>query len=200
MKRAKSLIICLLLLATLFLSSCQKSAHFHLYYHGFDRFNIHNSDYGLSMYLIPTDFIAIFPCLEGDYEYHVFSPSEEYELLYFRYSDDTYEDAKQFFIDNMTLSQEDFPEYASFSFHRIIGFFRDYEDPSPDKDPTLVAYRKFPYAFTMVAFSDEKKVIVAFGQYRRPLVIETDDWSVFLAAHFPVFDWDAARMMEESEP
>ncbi|MBP5210047.1 MAG: hypothetical protein J6125_04200, partial [Clostridia bacterium] len=200
MKKLKAMVFCFLLLGVLFFSSCLNTrVHHHTQHHGIDQFDIYDSQFCLCVHLMPEDFEKLFPYTEAGYEHHDFGDndiSNDVAVVYFRYSDDVYEEAKQFFIDNMTLSEEEYPDYASFTFHRIIGLFKEYEDPNIDEKQEEIVRWTFPRTFTMVAFSDEEKVIVAFGQVREPLSADVDVWPVFLAGNFPYFDWEAARMMD----
>ena len=187
-KRIKRFLLCFLIIPAFLFASCSdKLLQNHVYHQGIDRFSVVDSELGICSHLIPKDFVSIFPNEEADYEYHDFGNWHidiDVALLYFRYNDFVYEEAKQFYTENMELTDEIYPTYGSFVFYRIIGM----EDTLPGQG--------FPRFFTMVAFSDEEKVIVAFGHYRDVLLAEPDDWATFLAGHFPFFDWDAARMMD----
>ncbi|MBP5209267.1 MAG: hypothetical protein J6125_00245 [Clostridia bacterium] len=218
------LFLCAALAGSVCLASCRSVMQDHTIRQGVKVSYVADSSLLLCRYLLPDDFLDFLLEKEKekkenredntepgvwvdeydndrwDYEYHGFGNTRieaDTALFCFRFeNEEDYREAKRYYLDHMTLAEETYSDYASFCFYRIVGFFEKYEEPTPDMDPREVALHRFPYAFTMAAFSDEERAIVAFGHVRWPLVVDTDDWAVFLFGHFPFFDWDEAKMVE----
>lgn len=130
-----------------------------------------------------------FECLESDYYY---SFSEEFPfynvceatLLYFRYDENEYVRAKEYYIDAMPyLGNEAIEIYGNYMFY-------DYYGNRPKDE--YYHCDDYPEAFKRVAFNDANHTIVFLGIYTSDKMIkelEQDllDWGAFLKKYYGEF-------------
>lgn len=88
---------------------------------GLDAFSSDASERGLTAYLLPTDgLIEKYAYVDGDYHYfdnlYVNEQALETAFAYLEYEAATYEEAKQFCLNTMSLSAENTKEYNGYVF------------------------------------------------------------------------------------
>ncbi|MBP5209571.1 MAG: hypothetical protein J6125_01790 [Clostridia bacterium] len=183
----------LLLTSILLLSGCEQT----FTVHGIEFFKTNQDKDGMCRYLIPKDFAKAYTTEMSDYYYFRVQlkrgcstrGESALALIYFRYEDtQTYQTAKADYLSRMTLAESDSGAVYTFVFREIIGFASQEETDPPEM--------RFPYRYTMVAFSDEKKVIVAFGSREEGTTVDADDFSAYVTARYPYVNWKTGLLHE----
>ena len=146
---------------------------------GIENFNPAISSFGVCDHLIPKGFIEAYSYLDVDFLYSASGNNimDDVAVMCFRYEDEIYEQAKQYYFENMPVDEDEHTTYHSFHFHKII------------QKQDEVESANFPYSFSMFAFSDSERVLVMFSHARYPIHVSPDNWPAFLAKYFPMIDW-----------
>lgn len=181
----KSKIIIIILLISLFLNSCA----LHYTKQGLEEFSADASDYGLCRGLIPENFIEKFSYVKGDFfiafsEKAPFIATCERVLLYLKYTDDVYLDAKKYAMENLILSENCVAVFENYIFYNNItpvNFEQDHLDGS-----------RFPRSFVRFAYNDENNTLLFIGfDVSMELYDEVDslanDWGAFLEKYYGEF-------------
>ncbi|MBP5209628.1 MAG: hypothetical protein J6125_02085, partial [Clostridia bacterium] len=105
----------------------------------------------------------------------------------FHYADEeTYEAAKAYYLSHMTLADSDDTTLGGITFREIEGYAKK---DGGEKDI-------FPYRYTMFAWSDEARVLIAFGSRGNDYGIEPERWLVYLTGRYPYVDWKTGLLRE----
>ena len=116
------LILCVLsVILLLSMVSCSALFPSEIHDAGLDAFSTDASERGLTEYLLPSDgFMEKYAHTNGDYHYfdNLYMNEQAFEsgFVYLEYEEATYEEAKQFCLDNMSLSAADTKEYNGYVF------------------------------------------------------------------------------------
>jgi hypothetical protein len=153
---------------------------------GIENFSKGDSSVSLCQNLIPDDFIDKFEYIEADY--HWFSTEKfiaiearETVIMYFRYLDETYEEAKKYVLDNMLLSNDSTEIYGNYNFLDNFGNGNLIEDG--------IGTFKFPYNFSRVAYNDNNNTLIfmAFAvsvELYDEAELASEDWGAFLKKYY----------------
>lgn len=180
--------ICLLLcIAMLLLCSCSREYSVE----GYKNFSIHHSDYELNHYILPSDdFVETFQHTKIDYYYR-----EEYSsivdfasrtFVVINYEKDVYEQAKEYCLENMQLSESVYIEYNGYTFIENIELAVKQE---------RYGEISFPRWFNMFVYNDDLNTLIFIGFYGTEYSNEDaqdiqNNWGAFLEKHFSdLYDW-----------
>ena len=170
------------LVACLLLTACTKCGRQHTYrVDGIENFSIADSSMGLCADLIPDGFIDEFDYIEADYHYRLTEKSIGYEvceeaIVYFKYSDEVYEKAKNYVWENMLLSNKVVITYNNYHFW--------------DNYINITGGYDFPDQFSRVAYNDESKTLVFIAFYysssdlSEEATLAQSDYGAFLEKHY----------------
>lgn len=122
---------------------------------GLDSFRRSECSHGLTSYLIPCDLLESHPPLNGDYYY--FDPVAGNgcvkAIMYLKYSEEMYADAKQYCFDNMLLGATRSISFESFTFLDNVSL------------DLIYPQRGYPYRFNLFAYSDSLCTLLFLGYY-----------------------------------
>ena len=194
----KKIYIAALLLCCILMSSCER---FRLPdERGLEEFSVSDSECNMNLFLLPDSglknseknadgsFINMFDYEEGNYYRHndggnIFSNnSGERTLVYLKYSDEIYLEAKEYAIDNLILSEESICEQNGYIF--FINKLATAKDPTE-----RLSGDQFPYYFLSFSYNDEKQTLVFFGimvgkDLHNQIAEEATDWPAFLEKYY----------------
>ena len=176
-------VVCTLLLLAVMLTFTSCNNEYTLV--GFDKVNSYSSEAGLCVGLLPLEegscyfdeFAALFETVDKNAFYSVeetFNDTKELVLVYLKYTDNSYADAKKYIFDNLTtLSKTVFAESGDYVFY---------------KNESLVGRDLF------VAFNDETKSVVSFGsilwgKYQKEHELITTDFNAYLSLFSEYYDF-----------
>ena len=186
MKKMKMIsILVISLLVTVFFTSCGEER---VYIEGIENFNIATSTTSLNRFLLPSDdFLEKFECEKANYYYNDYSKTSfimdsiEQSIIICEYSEEYYSDAKEYCINNMTLSEEIVFEHNGYSFAQRTDF---------------TEVRDFPRYFTMFVYNDSNHTLIFMGFYatsdhHSEIQLAQDDWGAFLDKYYgDYYDFD----------
>jgi len=171
----KKSFIVLFLVISILLTSCTSTYH----NDGIENFNKGDSSVSLCQNLIPDGFIDEFEYIEADYhwfatEKFIAVEARETVIMYFKYSDEIYNEAKEYIVENMLLSNKITAEYGNYKFL--------------DNYTNGTSY-KFPYSFSRVAYNDANNtlVFIAFNvsaELYKDAALAREDWGAFLGKYY----------------
>ncbi|MBO4990202.1 MAG: hypothetical protein J6D37_07725 [Clostridia bacterium] len=213
-RSAISMTLCIIFTAVFMLGGCDR-----VELRGIEKYNRAISSRGISEFLIPiieeeteaSDFRTVYPYLEGDYFYidkGVFSKHyTEHELMYLIYSPEVYEKAKSFALDSFPLSSIHRYRYNGYEFIENLSY-------AQKEYATLTKYNQkgyeyfvetgenlyFPDHFNMIAYHDEKKILLFLGflfgensmNEKDKLALDPFNIEAFLKEYFYFYDFDEA--------
>ena len=127
--------------------------------HGIDNFSKYDSRTSLTRYLIPTDdFLTMFEHVDGDYHYYdgllTFDPAIEKVFIFLQYDAPVYQEAKQYCMDNMYLSESNIKEHNGYIFIENLAY------PKKNGDLKNGKNKEFPDEFVMFGYSDSRHTLI----------------------------------------
>ena len=162
-----SLVICTL-------ASCGGQAYREINVRGIDRFGTDQTYDKMCRYLIPEGFADAYPTVGSEFVYtdHGDRTNKDVSaILWFRYADEeTYRAAKEYYLSHMKLAGSDYVTLGDITFREIEGYSASWFGAG--------ARRRFPYRYTMFAWSDEARVLIAFGVHEDPIGVGPERWQV----------------------
>lgn len=171
----KKFLIPLFLSFCILLTSCTSTYH----NDGIENFNKGDSSVSLCQNLIPDGFIDKFEYIEADYhwfgtEKFIGIEARESVIIYFKYSDKIYDEAKNYILENMLLSNKSTAEYGNYK------FFDNYTNGT--------SYH-FPHGFSRIAYNDNNKTIVSIAfdvsaELYGDAKLAEEDWGAFLKKYY----------------
>ena len=146
------------------------------------RFSPTMSEYGVTQSIIPEDFLDKFAYVDGYCCHFCYCKSFEYSisdraLVYIKYDDDIYSEAKSYVFENLELSGEAVETYNGYI------FYNNYSGRwSID----------YPYKFLRFAYNDSKNALIFIGCYTsndfdKNIELTASDWGAFLEEYYG--DW-----------
>ena len=144
--------------------------------HGIEKYSPANSDVEITVFLPEDDFLTEYEYIEGDYHFYryeeiLFAPELERTILYLKYDDNTYQDAKKCVMENDYLSDNSVEEYNGYVFYNV-----DYNDRG-----------YHPWEFRRFAYKDANNTLLFIGFYEcadYPNVSDFNDWGAFLEEYY----------------
>ena len=161
---------------------------------GIDNFSTQISSLSLTSCLLPNEtFFQDYPYTNGEFYYYAkmaFS-SDDRQIVFMEldYSSEIYEQAKQYCLDNMYLSEENVKELNGYIFIENLSLPMSYEHLSNGVNT------KFPYFFTMFVYNDSLQKMLFLGFHcddykaeksdtEEKADIASEDWGRFLKDFF----------------
>ena len=179
MKKTK--IFCMILIVSvIFLSSCAQSQSV-LVVEGIDNFYPALSNTGLTEVMLPKDFLELYPYTEGDFFYsdELVHFSYEKVLLYTKYDEETYVNAKMYALDNLKILPETEETLNGFTFYQL----------NYDLEKTNHIRKIF------FAYSDKKCTVLVIGtRLSKPKEYNDTNLSEYIAEHFSFYDFEAGKI------
>lgn len=173
MKRISSLLLIIFIICLSF-NSCAQVIRID----GIDNFNKNDSALSLNQLILPSDdFLDCFKYENADYHYRdssilpFFSKNVEQSIVVINYKDDVYEEAKEYCMQEMVLSDSHIFDYNGYT-------FIDHE------------YSDYPYHFNMFVYNDEKQCLIFLGfhsGFHENVDDLIDDWGSFLDKYYSEF-------------
>ena len=170
----KKIVTIIFIVFCLCLNSCGLSDPYEI--SGLENYNPHNSEYGTSDGIITDDFINKFDYISGNYHYveadnfSLFRPVLDRSIIYLSYDSAVYADAKQYAMNNMSLSDDIVEECNGYVFY----------DNYVDEDFS------FPRNFKRFAYNDTHNTLIFIGFFTGE-DFDLTDWEEFLEKHYG--DW-----------
>lgn len=178
----KKFTVCIVWLIGFLMSSCSSEysvdgfANFQREYH---------SHYELNYYILPSeDFADRYQYVDIDYHYYdkykTIANYVEKSLVSISYEQGTYEQAKEYCLKNMQLSDSNTVTYEDYRFVENVALAKEQGRSN----------NSFPHWFNMFAYNDRLKQLVFMGFYS-PNYTSADaqnvlqNWDDFLVEHFP---------------
>ena len=171
----KTLVFTLLFLVVV-LSSCEVDS-----VKGINNFNADYSEIGLTQRLIPNNFLELFPYIDGDYAYREEFNGFGYEtaLIYMVYDESTYNQAKDYALSNLKAVDNSEKEYKGYIF-----LIRD-----------LGGHDYGGSVRIHFAYSDEDRILLAFGTYRtRSSDYKDTSLEEYIEINFPFYDFEEGKI------
>ena len=185
-KKTPALLIVILVLS-LILSGCK----YEVYIEGIENFSVNDSTVSTNSCILPSDdFIEKFDYTNGEYFYsdvneHWLLPAySEQSIVILNYEKDVYEQAKEYCLDTMELSEKNQFDYNGYVFIENIGLAKAW-DRLEDGLNT-----RYPNHFNMFAHNDDTNCLVFMGFYSSPdkkdgnIHLAESDWGAFLETYF----------------
>ncbi len=176
MKKTYLLIIAILILSSSVFSSCGLFKKEEIIVKdGIETFAKETSSVSLNQWILPSvEFIDEFVYIDMDYHYKsvytglFYTDGAERSIIYAKYDEAIYSQAKQYCFDEMELSNENIIEYNGYRFIQNIKALKD-----------------FPSWFNMFAYNDDLNSLVFLGYYTTDDAEEiTYNWGEFLIEQF----------------
>ena len=182
----KKCVICLLCFAIALL--CIGCGAYDIAFDGYENFSKSHSDFELNHYILPDlEFPDKFPYINIDYclreNYKAAYDFTEKSLIVIHYDKETYEQAKEYCLQNMQLLDAEPMEYNDYVFMKNIEL--------AIKQDRYDTYADYPTWFNMFAFNDEENCLVFMGFYAARLVIADhvcDSWEEYLEMYSDTYD------------
>lgn len=154
---------------------------------GIDNYSPSNSTLGLSANLFPSeDFLDQFPYTTGDYRF--FFNGRMYQgystaLVVLRYTPEQYRYAKEYCLEQFTLTDEHQFQIGSYTFVEHLCY------TSKDEDGEYFPACQYPRIFNMYAYNDSNNTLLFLGYYNgnpdaSPTQLALTDFESFYNEHF----------------
>ncbi|MBE6553307.1 MAG: hypothetical protein E7666_03085 [Ruminococcaceae bacterium] len=183
MRKSICFLAVFLLLNVCFLFS---SCTYTVFEDGIENFSREDSETGLTRFLIPNDFLNLFPYLDGDYSYFdelSYSGAYETALIYMKYEEDAYESAKAYALENMRFIENTEEIYNGY-------VFQQRELPSDMQQETRCFF----------AYSDEQRILLAVGTHITvPEGYTYTSIETFLDTYFSFYNFEEGRIERETK-
>lgn len=188
----RKLVILLLLVLLLISTSACSTVNIS----GLENYGTADCSYELSRDLFPDEtFLSLFDYCSGNYVLECndgLGGGNSTAFAFLTYSPETYEDAKQYCMDNLVICNEHLFSLAEFEFReRLSHFVRN------DAGDLAIGCR-YPEWFNMFAYCDKSYTLVFMGYYNPDLIgndLEQPDFATFVEmVYSKYYDFD------ESEP
>ena len=191
-----SLVITLFLLLSSLCSCTNKNVDDEIIYDriikvdGINDFKNNEGNYELNVYLLPTDdFVNRFDYTDIDYHYREHYESNidfvgyEKSIVVIKYEENVYEQAKEFCLQEMTLSENYILEHNGYVFKENVELAIEQDRYRED-----FVY-SFPKRFNMFAYSDSLNCIIFLGFYcpdytNEDAMLTIKNWDQFLYRYY----------------
>ena len=191
-----SLVITLFLLLSSLCSCTNKNVDDEIIYDriikvdGINNFKNNEGNYELNVYLLPTDdFVNRFDYTDIDYHYREHYESNidfvgyEKSIVVIKYEENVYEQAKEFCLQEMTLSENYILEHNGYVFKENVELAIEQDRYRED-----FVY-SFPKRFNMFAYSDSLNCIIFLGFYcpdytNEDAMLTIKKWDQFLYRYY----------------
>jgi hypothetical protein len=157
-------------------------------------------DYEINMCLIPQNMLNEYSYLEGDYfNYDYGIPALFSEpptnpnicILYLRYSEEVYPEAKEYMLNNTDYTKEVHYTYNGYEFYENMTM------PKVVGNLDENGQNEYKYRwFNMISYNDQNRTLVFLGFYRwkdydLETMVQEQGWGAVLKEYFSYYDFDA---------
>jgi hypothetical protein len=152
--------------------------------------------YQINIHLIPENMLSEYSYLNGDYYYHIdprlhIQESPAVSILYLKYSDEVYSEAKEYMLENTDYTEEIHYTYNGYEFYENLTM------PKAFGHLDQYGNNKYSYNwFNMISYNDQNNTLVFLGfcHYRKNYLkemVQTQGWGAVLKEYFSYYDFDA---------
>jgi hypothetical protein len=164
---------------------------------GLENYPCGDDDFEINTFLIPENMLNEYPYLEGDFYYYLedtwhLKDEATVSILYLRYSEEVYPEAKEYMLNNTDYTEEVHYTYNGYEFYENL-FFPKFFNRLDENGKNIWPYNWF----NMVSYNDQNNTLVFLGFYYGHFVddvgelVQEQGWGAFLKKYFPYYDFDA---------
>ena len=143
----------------------------------------HDAEIDMIDYFLPSKtFFEDFKYVDGGYRYYQYfrlfgeRPKPDIVLLYLRYDESIYADAKVAMIEGIPKHGEELYIYNNYTFYRNANFVALTKDSASE----------FPYYFTMAGYNDTNRTLIFIGMLGGPGEYDnlSENWGSFIDTYY----------------